>query len=84
MTYAGRERDILYDIPYIWTLKRNNTSELTKQRLIEQTYGCQYALLYLKWITNKVLLYGTENSAQCYMAIWTGGEFGREWIYVYV
>ena len=27
-----------------------------------------YALLYLKWITNKDLLYGTRSSAQCYVA----------------
>ena len=27
-----------------------------------------YTLLYLKWITNKVLLYSTGNSAQCYVA----------------
>ena len=27
-----------------------------------------YTLLYLKWITNKDLLYSTWNSAQCYMA----------------
>ena len=53
-------------------------------RLREQTYGCQregwgegivrefgmdmYTRLYLKWITNKDLLYSTGNSAQCYMA----------------
>ena len=37
----------------------------------------------LKWITNKVLLYSTGNSAQCYVAAWMGGEFGGEWIYVY-
>ena len=41
-------------------------------------------LLYLKWITNKDLLYTTWNSAQCYVAAWIGGEFGREWIHVYV
>jgi len=35
-----------------------------------------YTLLYLKWITNKVLLYSTGNSAQCYVAAWMGGEFG--------
>ena len=34
-------------------------------------------LLYLKWITNKVLLYSTGNSAQCYMAAWNEGEFGE-------
>ena len=43
-----------------------------------------YTLLYLKWITNKDLLYSTENSAQCYMAAWMGGEFGGEWIHVHV
>ena len=37
-----------------------------------------YALLYLKWITNKDLLYSTQNSAQCYMEAWMGGDFGGE------
>ena len=41
-------------------------------------------LKYLKWIINKDLLYSTWNSAQCYVAAWTGGEFGGEWIQVYV
>ena len=27
-----------------------------------------HTLLYLKWITNKDLLYSTWNSAQCYVA----------------
>ena len=35
-------------------------------------------------ITNKDLLCGTRNSAQCYEAAWMGGEFGGEWIHVYV
>jgi len=43
-----------------------------------------YTLLYLKWITNKDLLYSTGNSAQCYVAVWMGGEFGGEGIHVYV
>ena len=43
-----------------------------------------YTLLYLKWITNKDLLYSTWNSAQCCVAAWMGGGFGGEWIYVYV
>ena len=42
-----------------------------------------YTLLYLKWITNKDLLY-TGNSAQGYVAAWMGREFGVEWIHVYV
>ena len=94
------EREILYDIPYMWNLKRNDTNELTKQkethRLRKQTYGCwgegivrdfgkvTYTLLYSKWITNKDLLYSTWNSAQCYMAAWMGGEFGGKWVLVYV
>ena len=38
-----REREILYNIPYMWNLKRNNTNELTKQthRLRDNAYGCK-------------------------------------------
>ena len=43
-----------------------------------------YTLLYLKWTTNKVLLYSTGNSAQCFVAAWMGGQTGGEWIHVYV
>ena len=46
---------------------------------IAREFGADmYPLLYLKWITNKVLLYSTGNSAQYYVAAWMGGEFGRE------
>ena len=40
----------------------------------------RYTLLYLKWVINKVLLFNTWKSAQCYVAEWMGGEFGEEWI----
>ena len=43
-----------------------------------------YTLLYLKWVTNKALLYSTGNSAQCYVAVWMGGESGREYICKYM
>ena len=43
-----------------------------------------YTLLYLKWITKKKLLCSTGNYVQCYVAAWIGGEFGGEWIHVYV
>ena len=43
-----------------------------------------YTLLYLKWITNKDLLYSTRNSAQYYVVDWTEGESGGEWLYVYI
>ena len=43
-----------------------------------------YTLPDLKWITNKDLLYRTWTSAQFYVAAWMGGEFGGEWIQVYV
>ena len=38
-----------------------------------------YTLLYLKWITDKDLLYSTWNSIQC-----LGARFGGEWIHVCV
>ena len=41
-------------------------------------------LLYLKWITNNVLLYSTGDCVQCYVAAWMGGEFGGGWIHVCV
>ena len=41
-------------------------------------------LLCLKWITNKDLWCSTWNSAQCYVAAWMGGEFGGDWIHLYV
>ena len=34
-----------------------------------------------KWITNKDLLYSIWNSAQCYVAAWTGGESDGEQIH---
>ena len=36
------------------------------------------------WVNNKDLLCSTEYYALCYVAAWIGGEFGGEWIYVYV
>ena len=41
-----------------------------------------YTLLNFKWITNKVVLYSTWNSAQCYVAAWMVG--GGAGIHVYV
>ena len=43
-----------------------------------------YSLLYLKWITNKNLLYSSWNSDQCYVPACMGGGFEGEWIHVYV
>ena len=43
-----------------------------------------YTLLYFKWVTNKDLLYSTENSAPCYMSAWMAGEFRGESIHVHV
>ena len=37
-----------------------------------------YTLLYLKWITNKDLLYSTGNSAQYYLTTSLGKEFEKE------
>ena len=43
-----------------------------------------YTLLYLKWMTNKDLLYSTGDSAQCYVAAWMGGGLGEDgFMYTY-
>ena len=76
------------------TLLQGNFDSKETHRVREQTYGSHgndrefgmdvYTLLYLKWITSKVLLYSTGDSAQCYVAAWMEGKFGGEWIHVYV
>ena len=43
-----------------------------------------FRLTYLKWKTNKDLLYSTWNSVQCCVATWMGREFGGEWIHICV
>ena len=35
----------------------------------------------LGWITNNDLLYYIWNSAQCYVAVWMGGECGYLYMY---
>ena len=95
-----REGQPLYDLTYMWNLKRNDTNEHRGQkqthRLRERTYGCQaegmimafgmdtYTLLNLRWITNKDLLSSTRNSDQCYVPTWMGGAFEGERTHVCV
>ena len=44
-----------------------------------------YSLLYLKWITDKDILYSTCKSALCYLTAWMGGEFGENgYKYMYI
>ena len=53
-------------------------------KVIIREFGTNmYTLLYLKWITNKHLLYSIANSAPYYVATWVGRGFGGEWIHVY-
>ena len=52
--------------------------------MVREFWMAMYTQLYLKQITNKDLLYSTGNSAQCYVAAYIEGEFGGEWIHVYV
>ena len=57
---------------------------LTEEGIVREFGIDMYTLLYLKWITNKVLLYSTGNSAQCYVATWMGGAFRGELIHAHV
>ena len=55
------------------------------ERRIVREFGMdKHMLLYLKWITNKDLLYSTWNSAQCYVAAgWEGGLGKNGDMYMY-
>ena len=59
-------------------------TEESRGRIARELGMDMHTLLYLKWITNKVLLCNTGKFAQCYLAAWLGGEFGGEWIPVYI
>ena len=75
-----------------------STKQKQSYRCRKQTYGYKgvgggtnweigidiYTLLYIKQITNKDLLYSTENSTQYSVMAYMGKESKEEWIYVYV
>ena len=88
-------RQISYKVPYMWnelTCKTERDSQTWtgwmvggewREGEVRGSGTDRYTLLYLKWITNKALLYSTEISARCHRAVWMGGEFRRDWIHVY-
>ena len=45
--------------------------------IVKEFGKVKYTRLYLKWITNRDLLYSTWNSAQCYVPAWMGGGLGE-------
>ena len=69
--------------PQVWRSAFPYTKQFPyqKKKLVGKAI---YTLVYLKWITNKNLLFSTWSSAQYYVAAWMGGILGGEWIHVYV
>ena len=63
---------------------RKRTHDCWRKGIVRDLGKVMTPLLYLKYITNKDLLYSTENSAQCYVAAWIGSECRGEWMHVYV
>ena len=58
--------------------------EVLQEEIVTEFGTDMYTLLYLKWITNKDLLYSTGNSAQRYVAAWMGGGLGENgYVYMY-
>ena len=52
---------------------------------INQEFGINiYTLLYIKYITNKDLLYSTENYTQYFVITYMGKESEKEYIYIYI
>ena len=52
--------------------------EEQEEGIVREFENNMYTLLYLKWITNKDLLYSTWNSAQCSAVVWMVHKFGGE------
>ena len=59
---------------------------LGREDLLENGLATHSSILglYLKWITNKDLLYRTGNFTQSYVAALMGGVFEGSWLQVYV
>ena len=90
----------LYTFPSAPQCLAKGTQQMLVDSFREQAYGCRGegqrdgivrefgmdmdTLLYLKQITSKDVLYGTRNSAQCYVAAWMGKELGENgYVYMY-
>ena len=71
---SERERQIPYDITYVWNLIYGTNESFHRKETHghgEQTCGCQggrggigvsrFKLLHLEWISNEILLYSTGN-----------------------
>ena len=54
------------------------TREKDGEGIVRESGMDMDTLLYLTRRTSKDLLDSTGNSAQCHVAAWMGGEFGRE------
>ena len=63
---------------------RGGEGEGWREGRVKEFEICMYTLLYLKWITNWVLLCNRGNSGQYCVAAWVGGEFGGEQVHVHV
>ena len=48
-----------------------------REGIVREFVMDMYALLYLKWITNKDLLYSTQNSAHYSVEAWREGNLGE-------
>ena len=76
------------------------TKQKQSHRCRKQTYGFHcggregrinweagidvYTPLYIKYITNKDILYSTRNSTQYSVMAYMGKDSKKEWVYVYV
>ena len=66
------------------------TAEPRGKTMVARTYCCilngwpirTYCIAHR--MTNKDLLYSTQDSAQCYVSAWMGRKFGREWTHLHV
>ena len=66
------------------TTTTTNAREKNWEEIVREFGIDTYIPLFLKWITNKVLLCSTGNLAQCYVAAWMEGELRGEEIHVHV
>ena len=77
---AGKDKEA---VELMETTSYIGKGERWREGVVREFEMDTYMLLYLKWITNKDQLYSTLYLLNVCGSL-HGGEFGREWIHVYV
>ena len=92
---SEKERQIPYDITYMWNLKYNTNEGIYKTDIDNRLWlprgsgveegesgVSRCTPLYIGWINNKVILYSTRNYIQYSVINHNGNEYVKEYVWI--